>query len=783
WAPYAYTDGGWINADVTDEDGAISAVQSALATFFTDSVLDGMISDGTVGDYEQARQGAAMLAANYYMTQFIGVSTVLVGPTVTVGETLVDDQYLKSDEPVVTIVSRLIALVQRYYTQISLSNLDIATTDAELQSVASNTWANLAESSAAVLESVGTISENDASALVFQKLEFYTNEHEVDNYMDIGALIVTKQAASIFTYSVYGPKLAFSTVYRIKAGNALEDFRSSVARERFWTWYAESNSKAFADISPQEVEQLRNLHSSRKTMIKAEALKWAKVGLAVELTVIAVEFAWTLATHHIPVDSVAFNQLIAKTIAQVIWAIVQFVLLTNPYTAVAVVVIAIWDGFAAIQCQILRGLVLEEGEEEPESLTAFCRGVTSYIVEGVSLAINDTTLLMDLERDNQFDLFFDEPTITPNGTASGYAVGNTLNLTATIEANAYTGQPNWMGYIWNWQLRDENVKETAVDFRLQESETDFDDGLDFGDTAWQRPEQYRIVTDDLGTPTNPQPGKRFESQFQLSINHTLTEAGLNHGLNGVYLSQAVRVKKQDCWLAPVPGPTLVWPFCGTDEVFDDTFHQSLEETFVFDIFPATLDEFHALVADEAGQPGMRLAWDAAFPVLRDADGDGLISKHYNGPDPDDSNPDTDGDGLSDFYEYQNGYDATDADADCDGLTDYWEAFYHTDPHHGDSDHDGVPDSEEVFHRNIRYPYENSVFSNANVPACANDLGLTRGYDGGWDIVYAFDGNTPLHLQVSADPNDADTDDDGLDDKREKDSGSTDPRDPDTDGDG
>ncbi|MCB0107862.1 MAG: laminin G domain-containing protein, partial [Caldilineaceae bacterium] len=128
---------------------------------------------------------------------------------------------------------------------------------------------------------------------------------------------------------------------------------------------------------------------------------------------------------------------------------------------------------------------------------------------------------------------------------------------------------------------------------------------------------------------------------------------------------------------------------------------------------------------------------------------------------------TDGDGLSDFYEYQNGFDATQADGDCDGLTDYWEAFYDTDPQNADTDHDGLTDGREVFHPNLRYPYENSVFTNANAPACAGAAGLTGGYAGGWSMVYAFNGDTPLHFWVSADPNDADSDDDGLTDRSEQ----------------
>ncbi|MCB0135059.1 MAG: laminin G domain-containing protein, partial [Caldilineaceae bacterium] len=113
------------------------------------------------------------------------------------------------------------------------------------------------------------------------------------------------------------------------------------------------------------------------------------------------------------------------------------------------------------------------------------------------------------------------------------------------------------------------------------------------------------------------------------------------------------------------------------------------------------------------------------------------------------------------------FDATQADADCDGLTDYWEAFYNTDPQNADSDHDGLTDGREVFHPNIRYPYENSVFSNATAPTCASEVGLTGSYAGGWSMVYAFNGDTALHFWVSADPNDPDSDDDSLTDRAEQ----------------
>ncbi|MCA9240258.1 MAG: hypothetical protein KDA37_08665, partial [Planctomycetales bacterium] len=318
-----------------------------------------------------------------------------------------------------------------------------------------------------------------------------------------------------------------------------------------------------------------------------------------------------------------------------------------------------------------------------------CKGFSGVFEHLLALAINDATYVMDIQNANGLETAF-ATSVTSAGVASGLAVNNTLGLSTVITANAYAGQPNWMGYLYEWQLSDDNVKESAVDFRLQQSPDDFESSLSFGDTAWERPDFYE--TKEL----NPQPGVRFQEEFERSTDFVLNTAGVNLGLDNVYFSQAVKVHKQDCWAIPNPGilPPLI-PICQTEEVYDDTFHQSLGDSFIMDVFPATLDDFHALVQNVDGEPGMRLAWDEAFPVLADADGDGLVSKALNGPDPDDENPDYDGDGLSDFYELQNGFDAGEADADCDGLTDYWEAFYGTDPEHGDSDHDGVLDSQEV----------------------------------------------------------------------------------------
>ncbi|MEZ4705562.1 MAG: LamG-like jellyroll fold domain-containing protein [Caldilineaceae bacterium] len=773
WNPYIYTGSGWTVQTVASEsetDTTVDRLESAFESLFTDQTLNTLL-DETVDDYTSVRQGAAALAVSYYIAHYMPSEGILESPDLSSGELFADKDYAKSGDPATDIVSRLVNIIQRYYMQISLSNLDIATSDAAIEGVANNTWASLASSSTAVLRGYGDLQSGESStlAIALRELDNFADPEDVAGLTEGHALRVSATIVTVYNEGMatlhFAAAVTRAWILIVPAYKVWEATQH-ISEVRAGYKYV---PELYIPVNPPYAEVVLARSQANLSKYGPEFVKTAKIGLAVELTLIAVEFAWTVASEDIPLDSVEFNRLIAETVASIIVAVVEFaIVLSNPGTAIVFVLVHILDAIIAVICAVADPNGKERQKDatiQDATIRYACKGFAGLITEALTYVLNDTTLLMDLERETQFDVVFESPTITVADKASGFAVGNTLTLSATITANAYTGHPNWMGYIWNWQLRDENVKETAVDFRLQASQTDFDGGLHFGDTAWQRPEQYRIVTDAAGTPTNPQPGKRFETDFQRSVDYTLPDAGVNVGLSDVYFSEAVRVKKQDCWLVVLAFYPV--PFCGTDEVFDDTFHQSLEETFVFDVFPATLSDFHALAQDVDGEPGIRLAWDDAFPVLRDADGDGLVSKAFNGPDPDDSNPDTDGDGLSDFYEYQNGFDATDADGDCDGLTDYWEAFYNTDPNHSDSDYDGLTDGREVFHPNLRYPYENSVLTNTNAPTCAAENGLTGGYAGGWSTVYAFNGDTPLHFWVSSDPNDADSDDDGLTDRSEQ----------------
>ena len=123
--------------------------------------------------------------------------------------------------------------------------------------------------------------------------------------------------------------------------------------------------------------------------------------------------------------------------------------------------------------------------------------------------------------------------------------------------------------------------------------------------------------------------------------------------------------------------------------------------------------------------------------------------------------DSDGDGLSDAEEDTLGTDPDDADTDDDGLSDGAEVNTHeTDPLDPDTDDGGVTDGAEVENGTDPLDGDDDLPGTATptATACPTSTRATEGTD----------------------PNDPDTDDDGLTDGAEVDTHGTDPLDPDTD---
>ncbi|WNG14531.1 Ig-like domain-containing protein [Cystobacter fuscus] len=192
-------------------------------------------------------------------------------------------------------------------------------------------------------------------------------------------------------------------------------------------------------------------------------------------------------------------------------------------------------------------------------------------------------------------------------------------------------------------------------------------------------------------------------------------------------------------------------------------------------------------------PGETDPRDPKDDDTRDSDGDGILDviEQATGTNP--NNPDTDGDGISDGVEDKNHNGSVDpgetdprkADSDADGLPDGIEDKNHngtrdpgeTDPLNPDSDTDGLPDGiEDKNHNGTRDPGETDPLNPDTDGGGVRDGAEDKNHDG----IHDPDETDPLN-PADDDPT-RDSDQDGITDNVEAATG-TDPNNPDTDGDG
>ena len=192
-------------------------------------------------------------------------------------------------------------------------------------------------------------------------------------------------------------------------------------------------------------------------------------------------------------------------------------------------------------------------------------------------------------------------------------------------------------------------------------------------------------------------------------------------------------------------------------------------------------------------------------IPQDSDGDGLADQDEAllGTDP--QNPDSDGDGVPDAQDEDSFSPEGRSDRDSDGLPDTWEQGMGTNPDLADTDADGLSDFDEVYSYGtdpLNPDTDGDGHSDGSDPSSgadtdndrlADDLEVHFGTDpqnpdtdgdgmSDGDEVYAF-GTDPLNPDPARQPDTGvDTDNDRLTDEQEAQIG-TDPQNPDTDGDG
>ncbi len=465
--------------------------------------------------------------------------------------------------------------------------------------------------------------------------------------------------------------------------------------------------------------------------------KAAVVGLILEVAMQWGGFILNWALSGVAAATLAFTQMLAEVIAQTVASIILFAIACIPVVGqIIMTIMGLIDAVIWAICGFL-----PEDVAEGEAASYICRGISGLVATFVGWLIYSQTILVDFNDTGRLAIHdLDQRFVDP---LKGMASDNTLAYSAAMTNTITMVDPpvDWKAQVYSYQYNLDEFRSSTFDYAFELEEPE-DDAGKLHNTAGlgrnQMNETWAQVAD-----------RSLQSTDTVYITGVpLPSPGLDQPIS-LYLAEGFAVPAQECWALPVVtpfGPILV-PVCYI-RTFEDTSYMDVGQSFVFDVFPATLSEFYDLarVDTEAGiDGGFRLAWDERFPRLMDADGDGLLNKADGGADPNDSLWDADLDGLGDLYEYQKGSDPVMADTDGDELSDWDEILRGTDPRRADTDGDGLLDGQEMFHQ-----LETGVWA------------------GGWEIVYGYDdAGNPLRTWVSSDPLSIDGDQDGWTDYQEK----------------
>ncbi len=703
WMPYSYAGAGsWSSVDIDDY---MTTLSTQLTSVFSNSTLDSLASGETISDYTTVRDGAILLAQNFYLALYVSSSAIVASGGSNVSSTTISNSTYSSEttEAVVLIVSAMLDGVQDFFSSTSLTQIS----DSDI--TASSAATTLASSRATILEAFGDVADGTTSstATYLQQMVGYLSS----SFNDSNSLVTEMGLESS----------ARSTVASLNS--SVGEWASITYASLKLAW---SSYKIYKAISA-----LGGIAAAWEAILAGKAVENVSyVGLVVDIAIAVGVLVYTIVANNLSPNDLEFSVAFASAYASILLAIIYFALAATVVGAVIVAIIKLIDAVMIVVCAV-------NGVDESAAVdTWVCSGISGIFKNVISYVVFDQSIIPDLEHDDRLDVEMDTPTITQLAENDGFVAGNQLNLTMGVTSTLWTGSPTSLGYTYIFQFIDSNLDDTKVSYALQTS----DDEITGSSNDWTS-YGYDIL-DQWSKP-------RMYQKFTTSTSVTIPSAGINQGLP-VYLTEGVKADVQECWLVWVTVAFIPVCYIRTRD-YADSLTSDLSEDLVVDILPATLDEFTALAATDSG--GYRQSWDDSFPTLEDADGDGLRSSVYGGPDPDDHLADYDGDGLSDYYEYQNGYDYTSADADGDGLGDYWEVFYGTNPAKADSDSDGLTDDEEFFHPDSTVAY--SAMNTTN-----------QSWTGGWTVVYDYSGSSALSTRVSSDPNDSDTDDDSITDKYE-----------------
>lgn len=483
-------------------------------------------------------------------------------------------------------------------------------------------------------------------------------------------------------------------------------------------------SKAIEEAGTTGLKAFATVRNALSETTKAERIAGV-VGLAVGEIFNYSFLIAQLAINHLTPGDLEADKLAAQSIATSAYSGMMFALASTGIGAIVVAIIALIDGVIFLACGFL-------DDEQIDSVPGqvLCQGISGWLTQVISFGIyaqNEITRVSDPHRLSYLNY---QPSLSD--PATGFRASAGLSLALKVRNTLRLAHlPVNIGILYGWQYSNDTLQSARFAYDIVSAKP-----------AAGVAELHASVTRSSGSnpwlPLETNAGGdvvSFYADQSLNSGNKLTlpqQAGLNQKTPAL-LAEGYAVPVQECintatFLFPLPPIVACWVRSRGETNYNDL-------NLVYDVLPATLDDFYALTltGDKPGQ--YRQAWannpNLPFPGLVDADGDGL---RYDA-DADDSRWDADGDGSADAIELSRKSNPSNPDSDNDGLSDRREQIWGTNPIVADTDGDGVSDGDEI---------------------------------AGWSIGYGADGSgNILRSWTFSDPTERDMDGDSISDAQEK----------------